>query len=448
MNAASQIEFAEIDWAGRIEHPWIARARRELPLVVFLHEGLGSLSMWKDFPARLCVAARCRGLVYSRPGYGRSTPRAAEEAWNLDFMHRQAHEVLPALLAALGVDGEREKPWLFGHSDGASIALLYAAQLVPKLAGAIVLAPHILVEDLSIASIEKARDAYRDRPAPAPGAYHDDPDSAFWGWNDIWLHPPFRHWTIEAEIGSIACPLLAVQGLDDEYGTLEQIRGIARRVPQTRAARAARLRPFTAPRPARKADSRGDGVHEPPPRRRTMTLPRHALLAAAAALRRIDRPAVHAQAHGAKLKVGLMLPDTGTFAALGNAIENGFRLYVAEQGGKLGGREIEFVKVDDESDPAKATDNVNKLIKRDNVDVLVGTVHSGVVAWHGQGGQGHRHAADRAQRRRRRRHRPDVRAEHLPQLVLELAARLRDGRSGGQEGPQEGRDHHLEVRRR
>jgi branched-chain amino acid transport system substrate-binding protein len=110
-----------------------------------------------------------------------------------------------------------------------------------------------------------------------------------------------------------------------------------------------------------------------------MTFPRKALLAVAAALAVSAAPAAHAQATG-PLKVGLMLPYTGTYAALGNAIENGFRLYVAEQGGKLGGREIAFVKVDDESDPAKATDNVNKLIKRDNVDVLVGTVHSGVVA--------------------------------------------------------------------
>jgi pimeloyl-ACP methyl ester carboxylesterase len=238
MNAASQIEFAEIDWAGRmvrIEHRWIARERRKLPLVVFLHEGLGSLSMWRDFPDRLCATAGVRGLVYSRPGYGRSTPRSAEEAWNLDFMHRQAHEVLPALLAALGIDGERERVWLLGHSDGGSIALLYAARWSERLAGAIVLAPHILVEDLSIASIEKAREAYRETDLRQRLArHHDDPDSAFWGWNDIWLHPPFRHWTIEAEIGSIACPLLAVQGLDDEYGTLEQIRGIARRVPGTR----------------------------------------------------------------------------------------------------------------------------------------------------------------------------------------------------------------------
>ena len=229
------VDFVDIDWAGRpvrIEHAWIGRERAAAPLIVFLHEGLGSLSAWRDFPQRLCDAAGCRGLVYSRPGYGRSTPRAAEEAWGLDFMHRQAHEVLPALLQALGVD---DAPyWLFGHSDGGSIALLHAARFTGRVAGAIVVAPHIRVEDLSVASIEKAREAYSDTDLRARLArHHDDPDSAFWGWNDIWLHPPFRDWSIEDEIASIACPLLAVQGVDDEYGTLDQIRGIARRVPGT-----------------------------------------------------------------------------------------------------------------------------------------------------------------------------------------------------------------------
>jgi pimeloyl-ACP methyl ester carboxylesterase len=202
--------------------------------MVFLHEGLGSLAMWKDFPQRLCARLACRGLVYSRPGYGRSTPRAAEEAWGLDFMHRQAHEVLPELLRALHIDTAGDRPWLFGHSDGASIALLYAARFTQALAGAVVLAPHIVVEDLCVASIGKAREAYLHGDLPQRLArYHDDPDSAFWGWNRIWLHPPFKHWTIEDEIASITCPLLAVQGLDDEYGTLEQIHGIARRVPHT-----------------------------------------------------------------------------------------------------------------------------------------------------------------------------------------------------------------------
>jgi pimeloyl-ACP methyl ester carboxylesterase len=141
--------------------------------------------------------------------------------------------VLPALLAALGIDAAAQPPWLFGHSDGGSIALLYAARYPQALAGAVVVAPHIVVEDLSVTSIEGTRTAYvegdlRQRLA----RYHDDPDSAFWGWNRIWLHPPFRQWSIEDEIASITCPLLAVQGVQDEYGTLEQIRGIARRVPK------------------------------------------------------------------------------------------------------------------------------------------------------------------------------------------------------------------------
>ena len=228
----SDVGFIDIDWAGRpvrIEHRWLRRSDHLRPLIVFLHEGLGSVAMWRDFPARLCDALGCRGLVYSRPGYGRSTPRAAEEAWGLDFMHRQAHEVLPALLHALGVTAP---PWLFGHSDGGSIALLYAAR--HATAGAVVLAPHIRVEDLSVASIAQARQAYRDTDLRQRlTKYHDDPDSAFWGWADIWLHPPFRHWSIEDEIGTIRCPLLAVQGLDDEYGTLEQIRGIQRLYPPT-----------------------------------------------------------------------------------------------------------------------------------------------------------------------------------------------------------------------
>lgn len=231
------VGFVEIEWRGRpvrIEHAWLNREHRDAPLIVFLHEGLGSLAMWRGFPQRLCDAIGARGLIYSRPGYGRSTPRDPEEFWDLDFMHRQAHEVLPALLAALGIDPARDGVWLFGHSDGGSIALLYAARFGAALRGAVVLAPHILVEDVSVASIEQARIAYettdlRERLAK----YHDDVDSAFWGWNRIWLHPPFRSWSIEDEIGTIACPLLAVQGLDDEYGTLEQIRGIARRVPQT-----------------------------------------------------------------------------------------------------------------------------------------------------------------------------------------------------------------------
>jgi pimeloyl-ACP methyl ester carboxylesterase len=229
--------FVQIDWTGRpvrIEHAWVGVDVAAAPLLVFLHEGLGSVSMWKDFPDRLCRAAGCRGLVYSRPGYGQSTPRAADEQWAPDFMHRQSREVLPALLAALGVDAGAAPPWLFGHSDGGSIALLHAAMFPDRVAGLVVLAPHILVEDLSIASIEQARLAYEDGGLrQGLSRHHADPDSAFRGWNGVWLSPRFRSWNITDELAAIRAPLLAVQGLDDVYGTLAQIRGLQGPVPHT-----------------------------------------------------------------------------------------------------------------------------------------------------------------------------------------------------------------------
>ncbi len=200
--------------------------------MVFLHEGLGSLSAWKEFPGRLCTALKCRGLVYSRPGYGRSTPRETGEQWGPDFMHRQADPVLPRFLEALGLDVSRDRPWLLGHSDGGSIALLYAALFPARVAGIIAVAPHLFVEDVAIESIRKARQAYLQSDLRLRLArHHDDPDSAFWGWNDIWLNPQFRAWSIEAELQGIVAPVLAVQGVDDEYGTLEQIRRLAVIVP-------------------------------------------------------------------------------------------------------------------------------------------------------------------------------------------------------------------------
>ena len=234
---SEDIGFADVPWDGRvvrIEHRWIAAERQDAALLVFLHEGLGSVSMWRGFPDRLCAAAGCRGLVYSRPGYGRSTARPPGEHWAPDFMHRQARELLPALLATLGIDGRAHPPWLFGHSDGGSIALLHAAAFPARVAGAIVLAPHIFVEAVALESIRAARAAYRQGELRSRLVrHHADPDSAFFGWNDIWLDPAFARWSIVDELASLSCPLLAVQGLDDEYGTLEQIRGIARRVPQT-----------------------------------------------------------------------------------------------------------------------------------------------------------------------------------------------------------------------
>lgn len=225
--------FASLDTGGgalRIEYEWVGTAGAEAPVMVFLHEGLGSVAMWRDFPARLCDAAALRGLVYSRPGYGRSTPRPPDERWAPDFMHRQAHDVLPALLAQLWV----QRPWLFGHSDGGSIALLYAAMFPDRVQALAVAAPHIFVEDITIANIEAAREAYLTTDLSRKlGRYHDDPDSAFWGWNDIWLNPAFRAWNIEEYLDDLRCPILAIQGEDDEYGTLEQVRGIQRRAPQT-----------------------------------------------------------------------------------------------------------------------------------------------------------------------------------------------------------------------
>lgn len=230
----AQPDCVEIEWRGRtlaMEYQWVGSADPARPVVVFLHEGLGSIAMWKDFPQRFCEQHALRGLVYSRYGYGNSTPRPAAEHWLPDFMHRQANEVLPALLAALGI----ERPWLFGHSDGGSIALLHAASFSDHLRGVIVVAPHIFVEDISVASIRIARDAYLEQGLRERLArYHADVASAFWGWNDIWLDPAFRDWNIEAELGRISCPVLALQGEDDEYGTLEQIYGIARKAPQTR----------------------------------------------------------------------------------------------------------------------------------------------------------------------------------------------------------------------
>ncbi|MDQ6628641.1 MAG: alpha/beta hydrolase [Pseudomonadota bacterium] len=250
--SAGDAGFATIAWRGaaqRIEYRWVGAAvggdagapldtatassarpnPPAVPTVVFLHEGLGSVAMWKDFPRSFCAAHGLRGFVFSRPGYGRSTPKPQDERWAPDFMHRQADQVLPALFTAVGID----TPWLFGHSDGASIALLHAA--AHAVAGVVAVAPHLFVEAVSVASIERARDAYETGGLRARLArHHDDPDSAFRGWNDAWLNPAFRGWNIEPEIASITAPVLAVQGEDDEYGTLAQIEAIARRLPKTR----------------------------------------------------------------------------------------------------------------------------------------------------------------------------------------------------------------------
>ncbi len=215
-----------------IECQWIDPHKTDKELIVFLHEGLGSVSMWKDWPTLACAAADCRGLVFSRYGYGESTPRPHEEKWPVSFMHTQARHALPALFKALHL--EEERPVLFGHSDGGSIALLYAAMYPESVKAIAVAAPHIFVEDITVANIENARLAYLNTDLPRKlGRYHNDPDSAFWGWNDVWLDPDFRAWNIEPFLKDVHCPVLAIQGENDEYGSLEQIYGIQRIATQT-----------------------------------------------------------------------------------------------------------------------------------------------------------------------------------------------------------------------
>ena len=223
----------EVRLAGRtvaIEHAWVGRDDAAAPLAIFLHEGLGSVALWKDWPARVCDAAGLRGLVYSREGYGGSTPRPHDERWPATFMHVQADAALPALLEALHVRVPRY--WLVGHSDGGSIALIHAARFPGRVAGVVAIAPHVMVEDVALASIGRARDAWASTDLPARlGRYHADPTSAFFGWNDVWLSPAFRAWSIEDMLAEVRCPVLAIQGTDDEYGTLAQVERIRERVP-------------------------------------------------------------------------------------------------------------------------------------------------------------------------------------------------------------------------
>lgn len=238
------VDFVELPFesrTARLEYRWIAPERHASPLIVFLHEGLGSVAMWKEYPQRLCDAGSFRGLVYSRYGYGRSTPRPRQERWPVDYLHREARERLPAFLRAAGAGNE--KPWLLGHSDGASIALIYAASFPDALSGAVLLAPHIFVEPMSLAGIAETKASYesgglKERLA----AYHADPDSAFWGWCDAWLDPAFRSWSIETLLPAIRCPLLAVQGREDEYATMVHLDGIKRLVPQAELLKLARCR--------------------------------------------------------------------------------------------------------------------------------------------------------------------------------------------------------------
>jgi pimeloyl-ACP methyl ester carboxylesterase len=196
------------------------------PALVFLHEGLGSVALWRDFPARLAAATGRRALLYSRAGHGQSgVPR---EPRTPRFMHAEALATLPALLDRFALDA----PVLVGHSDGGSIALIHAGASGRPVSGLMLLAPHVFVEDISVASIEAARETFATTDLGERMArHHRDPEATFRLWNDIWLAPEFRAWNIEDVLAGVSCPVLAIQGEHDQYGTLAQLEAIERGVP-------------------------------------------------------------------------------------------------------------------------------------------------------------------------------------------------------------------------
>lgn len=215
-----------IEAAGkRLEHRWIGPGPAEAPTLVFLHEGLGSVSLWRDFPDRLAAATGCGALVYSRAGYGASDP--AELPRRVRYMHDEALAVLPEVLER----AEVETAVLVGHSDGGSIAILHAAAHPDSAVRGLVLeAPHVFVETLSVASIAGAAEAFRTTDLPARLArHHRDVEGAFWGWNRIWLDPEFLRWNIEESLPRLRVPSLVIQGREDPYGTLAQVEAIRRR---------------------------------------------------------------------------------------------------------------------------------------------------------------------------------------------------------------------------
>lgn len=194
--------------------------------LVFLHEGLGSVDLWRGFPGRIARATGRRTLAFSRHGYGRSAVVAGPRT--VDYMHREAEVILPRLLDRLGyVDAV-----LVGHSDGASIALIHAGAGAGTPRGLVALAPHVIVEDISVAAIAAARETYRTTDLPQRIArHHDDGEATFRGWNDIWLSPAFRGWDLTGLLSGVRCGVQLIQGIEDQYGTLAQLDLISAGVP-------------------------------------------------------------------------------------------------------------------------------------------------------------------------------------------------------------------------
>ncbi len=198
------------------------------PAIILLHEGLGSVAMWRDFPGLLAEKTGCEVIAYSRAGYGKSDPAPLPR--EVSYMHDEGLHILPKIIHALDL----KAPILLGHSDGASIALICAGGTDVELGGLIVMAPHIMVEPITVESIAQAKIAWQTTSLHKRlGKYHNDAEATFRGWNDIWLNPDFRAWNIEEYLPSIQIPVLAIQGLDDEYGTMAQIDGIVDKLPFT-----------------------------------------------------------------------------------------------------------------------------------------------------------------------------------------------------------------------
>ena len=212
----------------RLETLWIEPGDQDRPTIVMLHEGLGSIALWKDFPQLLASRTGCGVFAYSRYGHGNSD-RLSEKR-PVEFMHHEGEVVLPELLDKLNI----AKPIVLGHSDGGSIAIIFAGKYPDRPRALILEAPHVFVEDLSVASITQAKVAYLTTDLPRKlGRYHQHVDATFWGWNEIWLDPQFRTWNIEEYLPAIQCPTLCLQGEDDEYGTIAQVQTIKARVPST-----------------------------------------------------------------------------------------------------------------------------------------------------------------------------------------------------------------------
>jgi pimeloyl-ACP methyl ester carboxylesterase len=209
----------------RLETLTYPAAAGQRPTIVMLHEGLGSVSLWRDFPSQVAAATQCGVLVYSRYGHGASD--VLRESRSVGFMHHEATVVLPGLLNALQI----ERPILLGHSDGGSIALIYAALPSAQPRALILEAPHVFVEDVTVESIAKVRDAYANTDLRTKlGRHHNHVDEMFRKWTKIWLDGNFREWNIENELRDVRCPVLVIQGTDDEYGTMAQVAAIRRGV--------------------------------------------------------------------------------------------------------------------------------------------------------------------------------------------------------------------------